>query len=281
MWLPLLALLSPAWALRHPSLAQHPHVGLIFCKMPEVPAGCDYSEDGPAEAPTSMGVVVSTFEENLAWLSEVDIGNVTVYVHDRSQKRTHVGETSDDNLRKALKSQKLLEEGNAQRRWPISFVDIPNVGDEGAAFLKHIVEHYDELPEILFFVHGHRCSNHANADMVRHLLIQQQCFKADMGYATLNNPNMNQHVCPDTTDKKWVKEKRIVKIREPWPELLEGEFGGFPQKFCFDSYAQFAVSRERIRAHPKAFYEGLRAGVLAGKTTMEWYWRTLFVPQFL
>jgi len=206
--------------------------------------------------------------------------NITVYVHDRASKRTHYGDSPGDQLRKAKASQALLLERNSARARPISFVDIPNLGDEAAAYLLHIVTHYDELPEVLFFIHGHRCAKHATPDMVRLLEDRLRCFRPGNGYETLNDP-WQQHVCPARGSSSWEKDYRVGRVQKAWPELFAEEFGAFPEKFCFDSYGQFVVSRERVLSHPRAFYQRLLEGANAGKTTMEWSWRTLFVPGFL
>mmetsp|Transcript_28078 Transcript_28078/g.65614 ORF Transcript_28078/g.65614 Transcript_28078/m.65614 type:complete len:294 (+) Transcript_28078:61-942(+) len=229
-------------------------------------------------APTAE-VIVSTFEEDLSWLADVDIGgNITVYVHDRSEPRTHYGISPGDNLKAAKQSQVHLISMNPARRVPITFVDIPNVGDEASAYLSHITAHYEHLPEVMFFVHGHRCAKHATADMAGILDNRWRCFRPAAGYETLNDL-YNQHVCPDMSSRKWVNEKRVAKIRAAW-ELFEPELGPFPPSFCFDSYGQFVVSRQRVLSHPRDFYLKLLDGVKAGKTTMEWFWRMLFVPRF-
>eukprot|EP00928_Gymnodinium_smaydae_P057490 TRINITY_DN40724_c0_g1_i1.p1 TRINITY_DN40724_c0_g1~~TRINITY_DN40724_c0_g1_i1.p1 ORF type:complete len:427 (+),score=93.58 TRINITY_DN40724_c0_g1_i1:70-1350(+) len=66
-------------------------------------------------------------------------------------------------------------------------------------------------------------------------------------------------------------------LSKHWNDTYQEELGDFPREYCIDCCAQFAVSRERILRHPRAFYERLLDLVLAGETSLEREWRMLFV----
>jgi hypothetical protein len=269
--------------------AAHAHDG-TYMLLPDGPPRCD---NGTLSlAADSVEVVVSTWNDNLKWLEQVDIAT-TVYVHNRSSTtQTHCYTRSGEcfhhpvgSLKLAAKSQDELNQSNAHRRHKVRFVDIPNLGDEALAYLTYIVSNYERLPEAVVFIHGHESAWHAPASM-KHVL-KNTCFSKSVGYHNLNGGN-NAKVhdfClsergPPPKFQVPAKEEIEGLLRQNWIHVFKPAFNNtFPRRICSDCCAQFVVSRARLQHHPRSFYEQLLQLVRDHKTTLEREWRMIFVPE--
>jgi len=234
----------------------------------------------------SAHAVFSVYQEDLRWLLSMDWkDNISVYVHDRSVKRSHKSPTDyADTLLLAEEAEAEVKAFTSLSENPIHFEDIPNKGDEAAAILAFIIQKYNKLPEVTFFLQGHQCADHANFDMALALPSIRKCFKPEQGYLDLNTysktPNTKCKLTDAIMDRP-IKSFHIEKFGDLWREVFQQELGPMPVKFCWDAYGQFAVSRDRIRKHPVEFYRKLFKAVIKGNTTMEFFWRALFVPSAL
>jgi len=231
----------------------------------------------------TAAAIVSVFQEDLGWLNEMPWSdNLTVMVHDRSSYRTHDSKNRfADSDAVSEESEASVKALNLRRTTPIKFKDIPNKGDEAAAYLRWIVEHYEHLPDVSFFLQGHDCDAHAPFDMSVALPSIRQCFRPEQGYLDINTYGWDSATeCQQTQEviTNPIQGFHLEKFVDIWNDLFYLELGPMPTKICWDSFAQFAVSRERILSHPKDFYETLLQGVLSGQTTMEFFWRAIFVP---
>jgi len=233
------------------------------------------------------GVVVSAYAEDLAWLFELPPGPVWVYAHEHmGQASAHPNARFAERVPAHLFNQTravLEASGN------VRFVDVPNVGDEARAFLQHIVHHYDELPEVLAFVHGHRrASHHSDFDMAE--LLNCLCAESNSRgilYQSLNSRVSRQPVCFPTERRRRGRQDKFDlprrSISKLWDPYFATEFGGgVPEKFCMDCCAQFLTSRAAIRAHSRDFYAGLLAGVNSSQINgydMEMFWRKVLLER--
>lgn len=126
-----------------------------------------------------------------------------------------------------------------------------NVGQEIASYVRFILMFWDHLPKHVAFVHGHEKTWHQEgyrmSYMLRHICLNK------FGFASLNA----------FEDNAWRPVKGAgrynVIIRRYWrvvkPYLGPIPKNGFKEKCC----AQFVVSRERIKARPRALYEMILA----------------------
>uniref|UniRef100_A0A7S1M8B5 Protein xylosyltransferase n=1 Tax=Alexandrium catenella TaxID=2925 RepID=A0A7S1M8B5_ALECA len=234
----------------------------------------------------SATVVISTYREDIHWLNEMPWSDtINVLVHDRAGKRSHESKmTLQDNLILAEESEVKVKALNPRRRNPIKFIDVPNKGDEAGAYLWWIIQNYESLPDVSFFIQGHRCADHADFDMATALPNVRQCFHPKQGYLDLNAYRTVKQ--GGNTKCKWTKMLldypimgfHIEKLGDIWTELFHKELGPLPNKICWDAFAQFAVSKAAIRKHPLSFYKKLHKGTVAGVTTMEFFWRAVFEP---
>ncbi|CAL8463939.1 g3474 [Coccomyxa elongata] len=164
-----------------------------------------------------------------------------------------------------------------------------NKGNEAMAYLQFIIDYWGRLPASIAFIHGHRGTWHVED----HVPVLRRLRWGEVPYANLryrNGPhNRLRWKCGNETDdpafKKfdcnWVgnwiypgslkprKEKLIttmnkdewidsVELTEVWDQTFEQELGPMPHTIHGPCCAEFIVSRERIEAHPREFYVGLR-----------------------
>mmetsp|Transcript_69536 Transcript_69536/g.214945 ORF Transcript_69536/g.214945 Transcript_69536/m.214945 type:complete len:346 (-) Transcript_69536:55-1092(-) len=238
----------------------------------------------------SAGLVVASYLEDLAWLNELEWdGNISVYVHDRSADRSHGSKSRVyDSLLVAEESEKEVMAKNENRTTPVVFQTIPNKGDEATAYLSYIIQKYYKLPDVVFFVQGHRCADHAKFDMARVLPNIRRCFDIEKGYLDVNRYDGRIHLdegphCKsrESLIKNPIMGYKIDDLQGIWDTLFLEEFGTMPDQLCWDGYAQFAVKKELILRHPLGFYKKLFKGVVNKTTTMEFFWRMTFQPSAL
>lgn len=235
----------------------------------------------------SSSLVVSTYMEDLTWLNQMYFdGNIIVYVHDRSEDRSHKSkEEFGDDLEFAEQSEVEVRAANAGRKYPIQFETIPNKGDEAAAYLAYIIKKYYKLPDVVFFVQGHRCAQHAEFDMAKALPNIKECFPYDKGYLDLNTYFRKKPpqypTCRDavTLIDHPIRGFHLEHFKDLWTNLFQPEFGPMPGRICWDGYAQFGVRKEFILRHSLDFYKRLFQAVQRGDTTMEFFWKMLFLKE--
>ena len=124
--------------------------------------------------------------------------------------------------------------------------------------MTYIIDHYDDLPDTVIFVHSHRFTWHNNValglDTVEMIKRLNHDRVARLGYM-----NLRCHHVPGCTD--WIhldrpggdfdfvwKPEEIYFRRHVWEELHPG--APIPSSLSAICCAQFAVSRDRIRQVP-------------------------------
>jgi Protein of unknown function (DUF3431) len=130
---------------------------------------------------------------------------------------------------------------------------IPNVGKESSAYIKYIIENYDNLPEAVAFIHGHETSEHQQHD--RPLLeVIEGANIAKYGFIPINNKHW-----PSDFNDDHIAGGRRIRLYSFFNKLcipLKGEMPFENGPWIHEMSAQFVVSRERILANPKMLYEG-------------------------
>ncbi|GAB1728007.1 hypothetical protein NU195Hw_g2972t1 [Hortaea werneckii] len=138
-----------------------------------------------------------------------------------------------------------------------------NKGKEGNPYLKYIVDHYPDFPDVVAFIHAHReawhtdQNDHDGARMLRDL---QLGYVVREGYANMRCESFPG--CPNEV-RPWRNPPIEDKLPErlypyvysdlfqvPFYELRD-ELDSVGVACC----AQFAVSREQILKRPKSDYE--------------------------
>jgi hypothetical protein len=203
-----------------------------------------------------------------------------------------IGRVSDEDISWVDRELPGLNTSIYQVDAPPSELRIPkNKGHEAMVYLTYIIEHYDELADTTIFLHAHQTAWHNNdlldsdaAKTIKHL---SDAHVARSGY--FNTRCHHEPGCPD-----WLRfdrpEEELDTYRkmeeryftaEVWNELHPGV--PVPQAVSQPCCAQFAVSRDRVRQHPRSEYVRYRDwllnttldDIMSGRI-MEYSWQYLF-----
>lgn len=165
-----------------------------------------------------------------------------------------------------------------------------NKGHEVMVYLTYIITHYTTLPDISIFMHAHRHSWHNNellnndaAEMIRRLSSEHVVRS---GYTNLRchwNPGCPDWMHPGVTEDDINKQEENLMV-QAWAELFPGE--AIPISLAQPCCAQFAVSRERIRATPLARWVFFREWLLRTELNdhlsgriWEYLWQVVFTGE--
>eukprot|EP00929_Paragymnodinium_shiwhaense_P049825 TRINITY_DN25128_c0_g1_i1.p1 TRINITY_DN25128_c0_g1~~TRINITY_DN25128_c0_g1_i1.p1 ORF type:complete len:200 (+),score=44.77 TRINITY_DN25128_c0_g1_i1:233-832(+) len=145
---------------------------------------------------------------------------------------------------------------------PFAHERVPNVANEATSLLKYILNHYDDLPSNIIFVHDEDASPHHRGKISENLPEWIGKYEATGGgYYEFNSFEL--------IDKRGLQED--VSVLGFWKKCMHETFGRLvavePEygKCC----AQFIVSKRRILCRPRAFYKQLYDFLLAGAKRQE------------
>lgn len=162
-----------------------------------------------------------------------------------------------------------------------------NKGHEVMVYLSYIIDFYDELPDVSIFMHAHRFAWHNNelldtdaVEMVRRLSPERV---TRLGYMNLRchwDPGCPDWLHPGAIDENTAKKEEHI-LATAWTQLFP--LDQIPTVLAQPCCAQFAVSRDRIRATPKQRYVYLRDWIhrtdlsdyLSGRV-FEYLWQYIF-----
>lgn len=161
-----------------------------------------------------------------------------------------------------------------------------NKGHEGMAYLTYIIENYESLAGIVAFVHSHRDAWHTgDQDMSNPeaLKLLRRSFVRQQGYVNLRcrwNPG-----CPSGVQIHQEKSKELSSyeavFEDSWKLIFQNS--DVPEVVGSGCCAQFAVSKQRIRARSHGFYVHLRKWLLntnlddaTSGRVMEYLWHIIF-----
>ncbi|KAF2195458.1 hypothetical protein K469DRAFT_744035 [Zopfia rhizophila CBS 207.26] len=150
-----------------------------------------------------------------------------------------------------------------------------NKGREAMVYLTYLIDHYDNLPDTVLFMHAHRHAWHNNMllglDTVQIVKRLNHDRVARLGY--MNVRCHHEPGCPD-----WIhmdrpggdfdffkKPEEIYWRRHIWEEIHPG--APIPPSISGICCAQFAVSRERIQMVPRERFIHYRKWLI--ETTMD------------
>lgn len=169
-----------------------------------------------------------------------------------------------------------------------------NKGHEVMIYLSYIIDHYDRLPDMVLFMHAHRWSYHNNdlqgADAVQMIKTLNENRVIREGYMNLRchwDPGCPGHLHPLSAaphpDEPHVYQLQSI-VAAQWPKLFPED--PLPESLSQPCCAQFAVSRERIRATTLERYIFYRDWLLHTPLTdyysgriWEYLWQFIFTGQ--
>lgn len=155
-------------------------------------------------------VVVTRFMEDVSWTREID------------QKRLFIYDKSPEPLTNAI--------------------PVPNIGHEGETMLRHIIHHYDDLPDYTIFLQGNPFDTmrtkktNMSEIILRHIETLPEC---------------------EPFDTHWHLEDPFLYRSILVPEICERIFTVPVTALKFSAGAQYIISRRAIKCRPIEFYKKL------------------------
>ena len=135
-----------------------------------------------------------------------------------------------------------------------------NKGNEAMRYLSFIIDHYDNLPDIIAFRHGHKESWNQRADAPAEVNNLNLTAVRQRGYqnfrCTLFDGRLN-HECPalgeDIPEDYW--ESVEPELATTFTDIWDAWFGGArPEYLMTACCAQFVVTRESVMSRSKEKY---------------------------
>jgi hypothetical protein len=169
-----------------------------------------------------------------------------------------------------------------------------NKGHEAMVYLTYIIDNYDNLPDTVLFFHPHRITWHNNVlldlDSKKTIERLSDARVAREGYFNARchlDPGCPDWLHPDRPSAEWDfvhKNEERFFTPKVWRELHPD--APVPHAISQPCCAQFAVSGERIRSHPRSEYLRYRDWLLnteledenSGRI-MEYTWQYIFTGQ--
>ncbi|KAJ5134929.1 hypothetical protein N7526_006294 [Penicillium atrosanguineum] len=153
-----------------------------------------------------------------------------------------------------------------------------NKGKESNVYLQYIIDHYDELPNYMVFLHAHRASSHVefmeqdNALTVQRLQLD---YVDESGYVNLRcdwNPRPFRQLAGRTTE---------IAFAGAWMQIFNNT--NIPEVVAAPCCAQFSVSKAQVLARPlsdyQAYHKWLMTTELDDETSgrvFEYLWHIIF-----
>ncbi|KAL8948096.1 MAG: hypothetical protein Q9222_005687 [Ikaeria aurantiellina] len=141
-----------------------------------------------------------------------------------------------------------------------------NKGHEVMMYLSYLIDHYEQLPDIILFMHSHRWTHHNNrflgfdaAQMIRAL---NGAHVMREGYVNMRchwSPGCPEWLRPVRLHDNLGKQEETV-LEQSWQELFP--FDPLPSFLAQPCCAQFALSKERVRSIPRSRFIYYRDWIL-------------------
>lgn len=130
---------------------------------------------------------------------------------------------------------------------------IYNIGFEASSYLHYIIQHYNDLPPYIAFIHGHASAWHQ-----RHPLgilgAIRTAKRKEFGYISLNVKTHPDDGVYDLLGRHKSTVANII-LRQHWDNVFKPYLEmDLPNYLCHDSCAQFIVSRDVVLRHPPEAY---------------------------
>jgi hypothetical protein len=141
-----------------------------------------------------------------------------------------------------------------------------NKGHEVMVYLTYIIDHYNNLSDVNVFMHSHQYAWHNNdlldsdsAQMISRLSAERVQREGFMNMRCSWDPGCPSWMHPGNVEEDVNKQEEVMLARS-WSELFP--LDPIPNVLAQPCCAQFALSRERIRALPLARFEFYRDWLL-------------------
>lgn len=165
-----------------------------------------------------------------------------------------------------------------------------NKGREAMAYLTFLIDHYNNLPSTMVFIHPHRsgwpgawhtdADNYDNALSIKSLQIP---YVQEHGYANMRC--IHEPGCPAEIQVNREDPSRTAEhgMRDAWPYMFGGNRSDIPSIIAEPCCSQFAVSKAQVLKRPLSEYQKYRQWLLdtpldddTSGRVMEYLWHVYF-----
>lgn len=165
-----------------------------------------------------------------------------------------------------------------------------NKGHEVMVYLSYIIDHYEVLPDVVAFMHSHQFAWHNDdlfggnaADLLQRLNPARVVREGYMNLRCNWGPGCPDWMHPGALEENASKQEETLLARA-WGEIFPDD--PIPQVLAQPCCAQFAVSRDRILAIPKARFVYYRDWMLRTELSdyisgrvWEYLWHVVFTGE--
>ncbi|KAK2840512.1 hypothetical protein FQN49_006203 [Arthroderma sp. PD_2] len=165
-----------------------------------------------------------------------------------------------------------------------------NKGREAMVYLTYLIDNYDNLPDIILFMHSHKIAwhheeplNHDAKEMVNRISSERVTRDGFMNLRCNWQPGCPDWLRPQSTKEDSEKPEQPL-VANGWREIFPAE--PVPEVIGGQCCAQFAVSRERVLGVPKSHFVYYRNWLLRTELddfysgrVWEYLWHVIFTGQ--
>ncbi|PGG95887.1 hypothetical protein AJ79_09824 [Helicocarpus griseus UAMH5409] len=165
-----------------------------------------------------------------------------------------------------------------------------NKGHEVMVYLTYLIDHYDNLPDIMIFMHSHRVSWHNEEPLawdavgsINRLSSERVTREGYMNMRCNWGPGCPDWMHPGKMEEDAGKQEETM-LAKSWSQLFPRV--EIPEVLAQPCCAQFAISRERALALPKSRYIFYRDWLLRTELSdyisgrvWEYLWHVVFTGQ--
>lgn len=164
-----------------------------------------------------------------------------------------------------------------------SALSVPaNKGNEAMVYLTYIIDHYETLPEVVFFRHDHYESWHQSFDSIFEISNLRTEYVLEKGYVSSRCLSGCENIMPVSGDEVDIGDIHLVDRDVQLRTLLATFLNGtkeIPEKIAAPCCAQFAASSDAIRSRSLAWWMSLRQWLIDTSLSsyhsgrlLEWTW---------
>lgn len=140
-------------------------------------------------------------------------------------------------------------------------IKVKNVGREAHSYFTHIVNNYDTLDDITFFVPGSLDSKNKYTRSLRLLKETKgdtfSCIREPV-FETHKNFKIDDYLCTNKKNSALNPNSKIKKSKtRPFGKWYKKTFKQRHKSTCFTMNSIFALTKETILQKPKSYYESL------------------------
>ena len=167
---------------------------------------------------------------------------------------------------------------------------LKNKGREAMAYLSFVIDHYDNLPASMAFVHPHLegypaawhtdNDEHNNVESIRSLKLE---YLQEHGY--VNMRCVHDPGCPAEIQVLRQEDHRTPEhaMRDAWPYMFGGNQSDIPETIAQPCCSQFAVSKAQVLKRSRKDYVRYRQWLLdttvddaVSGRVFEYLWHVIF-----